>query len=42
MVEGLTREDPELARTVLIIEQDNDLTIDEYVQSLPDDIVHAD
>ena len=33
MVEGLTREDPELARTVLIMEQDNDLTIDENVQS---------
>ena len=42
MVEGLTREDPELARTVLIMEQDNDLTIDENVQSLPGDIVHAD
>ena len=42
MVEGLTREDPELGRTVLIMEQDNDLTIDENVQSLPDDIVHAD
>ena len=42
MVEDLTREDPELARTVLIMEQDDDVTIDENVQSLPDDIVHAD